>query len=257
MKTLPALLLFLLLASGTHAQQPHSKTDVEAYVNRLMDIHVAFTTLAPPGWTMAVKEVSRERSANGLLVQYHVFLTGTPKGLIFRKLTLPVGEEKPKAAMEGITVGKDGLLICAGREETDCGTPSVPDDPIEFTMIAPLRGEPFRTAFSNPAGTISTVIVPDPVESKSHGCSLSAIRLTPAFEVAFVSGEGYPPNSDVHFQTVTGITVDSVIHSDAKGAIRLSVLSRPKRDNDKSGTTRVKITEPGCSPQVSYNWGKT
>jgi hypothetical protein len=79
--------------------------------------------------------------------------------------------------------------MCAGKGPDDCGDPNKPDDP--FTTM-PAKGEPARMAFATPKFTIGVVIVPDPIEANDRGCTLSAVRRTPRFELAFVSGSGIP-----------------------------------------------------------------
>ena len=61
--------------------------------------------------------------------------------------------------------------------------------------MTPIRGEPSRFAFVAPNIKIGIVTVPDPVAAKDKVCTLSAVRLTTRFELAFVSGTGYAPNS--------------------------------------------------------------
>ena len=141
-----------------------------------------------------------------------------------------------------------------GKGTGACGDPKKPDDPIEFITM-PRKGEPTRLAFIAPKVRIGTVIVPDPIEAKDKGCTLSAIRLTPKFELAFLSGSGYPPNTDVHYRVSSAeMTNDHVIKSDSSGAIRVSVIPYPGKN--VKGTVTVKVTEAKCSPELSYEWGK-
>jgi hypothetical protein len=234
------------------APSPH---DVAAYVNHLMDVQVGFTKMVPPGWSIEAKEVLRQgRSGQDLVVQYHVFVKGAPSGTLFKEINWPVNQDKPDSPLEGISVGKDGILMCAGRTDEQCGDPTKHDDPIEFTF-QPVKGEPARIAFQSPAGTIGTVLVPDPIESKNRGCTLSATRLTSRFELAFISGEGYPPNTDIHYRATSSVTNDLVIHSDEKGVIRFSLIGKPKA-GEKTVTMKVKILESSCSPEISYESGK-
>src|SRR5437660_6202932 len=110
------------------------------------------------------------------------------------------------ACERGQTVGSTRRYLRGQRRHSNvcgkgtgaCGDRKKPDDPIEFISM-PRKGEPTRLAFIAPKVRIGTVIVPDPIEAKDKGCTLSAIRLTPKFELAFLSGSGYPPNTDVHY----------------------------------------------------------
>jgi len=98
------------------------------------------------------------------------------------------------------------------------------------------------------------VIVPDPVTAKDKGCTISAVRLTSKFELAFVSGTGYAPNTDVHYRASSETTEDHVVKSDSQGRIRTGLI--PHEGNKSSGTMHVKVTEATCSPEISYEWGK-
>ena len=218
-----------------------------------MDVEVGFEQMVPSGMSIEVKEISRSgKSGNDLVVQYHIFVKGAPSDTLFQEIAWPVNAEKPSKALAGISTGKDGILMCAGRTPEQCGDAKKPDDPIEFTTI-PRKGEPTRLAFIAPKVKIGTVIVPDPIEASDKGCTLSAARLTPKFELAFLSGSGYPPNADVHYRVSSEMTNDSVIKSDSNGTIRVSVIPYPGKKS--SGKVTVKITEPKCSPELSYGWG--
>lgn len=230
------------------------QNDLAELVQRRMDVEVGFAQMVPPGMSIEAKEISRTgKSGDNLVVQYHIFVKGAPSDTLFQEIQWPVTADQPSAALEGVSVGKDGILMCAGRTPEQCGDPKKPDDPIEFITM-PRKGEPTRLAFVSQNIKIGTLIVPDPVEGHDKGCSLSAVRLTQKFELAFLSGSGYPPNTDVHYRVSSGeMTSDLVIKSDKNGTIRVSVLHPSKKSKD---TVTVKITEAKCSPEVSYEWGK-
>jgi len=248
------VLTILLLIGSAEAQNIPSSEAVAKEVQHLMDVEVGFEKMVPPGVSIEVKEFSRQGKSNqDLLVKYHIYLKGVPPDALFQWIQWPINADKPTSALSGISVGKDGILVCAGRKEGQCGEPSNPDDPVDF-IITPRKGEPSRIAFVNSDLKIGTVIVPDPVEAKDRGCTLSAVRLTSKFELAFVTGTGYPPNSEIHYQFKSDTTSDRVITSDQNGAIRVSLV--PPHGKKSDGTATIKVTEPKCSPQISYEWGK-
>ena len=82
---------------------------------------------------------------------------------------------------------------------------------------------------------------------------MTAKRLSKPFDLAFISGTGYPPNTDIHYQVASEMTSDFVVKSDPKGTIRVSVIPFPSKK--KEGTAKVKIMESKCSPEVSWEWG--
>ncbi len=218
-----------------------------------MDIEVGLESMVPPGTSIQAKEVSRKgKSGQDLVVQYHVFVTGVPANTLFKYLDWPVNADRPAARLEGISIGKGGILMCAGRAAEDCGDPTKPDDPIEFTSM-PLKGEPTRMVFISPDVKIGIVVVPDPVEASDKGCGLTAKRMTRAFDLAFLTGSGYPPNTDIHYRVSSEMTSDFVVKSDNTGTIRTSVIPYP--DKKSEGTVTVKIIESNCGPEVSWKWG--
>jgi hypothetical protein len=218
-----------------------------------MDVEVGFENMVPPGTSIQAKEVSRKgESGRDLVVKYHIFVTGVPANTLFKHVDWAVNAERPTSRLEGISVGKDGILMCAGRTDEQCGDPKKPDDPIEFTFM-PLKGEPSRVAFVSPDVKIGIVIVADPVEATDKGCTITAKRMNRAFTLAFLSGTGYPPNSDIHYTVSSEMTNDFVVKSDDKGTVRASVIPFPGKK--KEGTARVKITAANCAPEVSWKWG--
>jgi len=228
---------------------------INQYVQHLMSIHVGFLNGVPPGVSVEVKQVSRTgASGKDLVVKYHIFVRGVPPETLFQELNWPVTAEKPSSELGGISAGKDGLLMCTGRTEYQCGSPKKLDDPIEFTMT-PRKGETYRFAFVSDEIKVPVVVVPDPIESTNRGCTLSAVRLTAKFELAFISGSGYPPNSDVHYSVSTNdASNDFVVKSDERGIIRTGVV--PYSKDQHPGIAKVKVTQPECSPEVSFEWGK-
>jgi hypothetical protein len=230
------------------------QNDLGELVQRRMDVEVGFTQMVSPGMSIEAKEISREgKSGDKLIVQYHIFVKGAPSDTLFQEIQWPVTADKPSAALEGISIGKDGILMCAGRSAEQCGDAKKLDDPIEFITM-PRKGEPTRIAFVSQNIKIGTVIVPDPVEGHDKSCSLSAVRLTQKFELAFLSGSGYPPNTDVHYRVSSETSSEFIIKSDSNGNIRVSVIPFPGKKS--SGKVTVKVMETKCSPEVSYEWGK-
>ncbi|WP_183812005.1 hypothetical protein [Tunturibacter empetritectus] len=127
----------LLLASGgvvsfqtAEAQQgPLTPADKSRYVQHLMDLQVAFTSPPPIGMSITAKEVARQGSSGkDLVVRYQIFLKGVPENTLLTSWQLPVGADKLSENIDGISVRKDGVLICAGRTTDECGDAKKPDE---------------------------------------------------------------------------------------------------------------------------------
>jgi hypothetical protein len=74
-----------------------------------------------------------------------------------------------------------------------------------------------------------------------------------AFTLAFLSGTGYAPNSDIHYEVSSETSNDFTVKSDSSGTIRVSVVPFPGKK--KGGMAKVKITTANCAPEVSWKWG--
>jgi hypothetical protein len=237
------------------AQDPQAQTRMAELVQHLMSIEVGFEQMVPTGMSIEAKEVSRKgRSGKDLVVQYHIFVKGVPPDTLFQALNWPPNAEKPSLVLRGISVGKDGILMCAGRNPEQCGDPQKPNDPIEFTVL-PLKGEPSRFAFVSSDIRIGTVIVADPIEATDKACTISLVRLTKYFDLASMSGSGFPPNTDIHYSIFSETNSTFVIKADSNGKIRVGLV--PSHEKKKHGTATVKINEAACSPQASWEWGQS
>ena len=191
---LTVALLFSLVFHG------HAQSDVLSAANegaqKLAKAHAGWTRLSRAGASLEAKETLRE----GSVVQYHLFVHGLPADRLYQLYSWPVSVPEPTVQMEGISIGKDGLLICAGRTPAQCGDPSKKDDPIELTF-SPVKAEPFRVAFISGEARVAIVLEPDPIENKHKGCNLKVVRLLPGFELAYFAGSGFAPNTKVEFDS--------------------------------------------------------
>jgi hypothetical protein len=242
-----SLVLFvpLLLNGQTDVQQ-----DAAAASQALVKGHVAWRDkLSSPGVSVEVKEVERQ----GGLVRYNLYVSGLPTDQTYAVLAWPVTQGKPAPIVEGVSIGKAGIVMCAGRTEQQCGDPSKKDDPVDFTFN-PAKGEPYRLAVVSGDHRAAVVIVPDPITSKDKGCSLSVERLLPHFELAYFTGKGFPPDTQLSFigdsygekHTITTKTDD-------EGNLQFALM--PFVSGHQKGTTIVKGSTPNCSPSIKFDWG--
>ena len=238
---------FSTLVYGQTDVEIHSK---DAAYQDLVKGHVAWRTeLSSPGASIQARQMRRDHS----FVRYNLFVSGLPSSELYTALSWPVGQAKPSAIMEGITLGKDGIVMCAGRSPEQCGDPSKKDDPVDFSFN-PEKGEPYRIALVAGNHRVAIIIVPDPIVAKDKGCTLSVERLLPHFELAYFTGSGFLPNS--------GVTFDSQSHgeerpvsttSDNAGTFHFVLM--PFVSGHRNGTTTIKGIGMTCSPSIKFDWG--
>jgi hypothetical protein len=215
----------------------------------ILRAHAAWMKQSSPGATLEATQVARD----GSTVQYHLFAKGLPADALYQAITWPITAAAPQVLMEGVSIGKDGIVMCAGRGPLQCGDASKKDDPIEFTFN-PAKGEPFRVAVVSPTSRAAIVLVPLPIEGKDKGCTVSIVRLTPKFELAYATGTGFPPNSEVQFDTQSyGEKTPVTAKTDASGNLSFALL--PSVAGHTKGTTAVKAIGGHCSPSLKFDWG--
>jgi hypothetical protein len=238
--------LCTILVRGQVSTDP----DVAEQAEKLVKAHVNWRTkLSSPGASIRVKEIGR----HGSLVQYHLYASGLASNQLYRVSSWPVTQAEPSAIAEGVSLGKDGIVMCAGRRPQECGDPSKKDDPIEFTF-SPVKGEPFRLALVSGSDRAAVVMVADPITAKDKACKLSVERLTPRFEVAYILGTGFSANSDLSFESRSYDETHPIkAKTDADGNLQFAIL--PFVAGHQKGTTVVKGLGTDCSPSIKFDWG--
>ena len=228
-----------------------------ALSEQLIKLHSAWTTVSTKGTSIEIRELLRkEVPGKGAVVQYHLYVKGLPEDHLYDYLNWPVNQRGPQTSLQGISIGKDGILMCAGRSPEQCGSPSKKDDPIEFTLVG-ARAEPFRIAFvdsDNPDTRVTTIIVPDPIEARNKGCTLNVIQLLPKFALAYLQGSGFPSNTDISFEAWS-YKENRIISgkTDNSGALQIGMM--PNVAGHESGTTHIRAMAPNCSPSLEFEWG--
>ncbi len=258
MKVAPGCLVLAVLLLGTIseralAQDESTEARAREMANTLIRRHEAWRTMSSPGASIQAKVSGRE----GNVVNYNLYVTGLPTDQLYSVVAWPVTGEKPYVQMEGVSLGKDGLVSCTGRQEGECEDPDTSNDHpgmVDFAM-KPVKGEPYRFALIHGDSKVSIVIVPDPITAKDKGCTLDVIRLTPGFELAFFTGTGYPPNLELTFNSDSYSEKHPVTtKSDAEGKIHFAMM--PFVAGHPKGTTRIAAAGMSCSPSLRFDWGQ-
>ncbi len=253
-KTTALVFRFIVLASiappawGQGAAVPAGTEDA---VSRLVKAHQAWGPAAStPNTSLTLKEASRE----GAIVRIRMYATGLPKEGTYTLMTWPVTQRGPVESLRGVTFNESGLAVCAGTPGTCAG--DKPNDPIDVAL-RPIPGEPSRLALISADQSIKIFakIVPNPLKGEDKGCSVEAVLLTPGSELVLIEGTGFPPNSDIVLDSESeGERHGGKAKTDADGRYVSGIL--PYKQGVARGTAKVNLKSAGCSPSVSFPWGK-
>ena len=253
--------LLLVMCAGlaqaqTQAGSGSAPTDEQQMelARKLLAQQYAWDQGATSGVTRLVfKERERKKTDQGTVITYDVSAPGLPTDLHYTLMGWPLnrGVEPIRG---GITLTADGRLTCTGKTPADCK----PDaDPIISLSVQAARGEPKRFVLisdDKKAKSLGTVVA-FPIIGKDAGCSLEVLLGTPDGQIVMVKGSGFAPNTSVPISSDSaGEVVNGVWKIDEKGNLMSSVF--PQVRGKTSGETTIVVKAPGCSPKVTFRWGK-
>jgi len=211
---------------------------------------VWMTQITSPGASIEARELSRE----GAKVTYTLYVKGLPTDKVYTLVSWPVGKPGPFPAIKGVSIDENGQVSCTGRLPGECTDPSPQGRGAVKLTFTPVKGEPFRVALVNGASKAAIAIVPDPILAEDKRCTLEAVRLLPHFELAYLSGAGYKPNTAVSFHTESYGEKHALSPvADANGKIQFAIM--PFVTGHDAGTTTISTSGNICSPTLHFDWG--
>jgi len=253
--------LLLVMCAGlaqaqTQAGSGSAPTDEQQMelARKLLAQQYAWDQGATSGVTRLVfKERERKKTDQGTVITYDVSAPGLPTDLHYTLMGWPLNRGV-EAIRGGITLTADGRLTCTGKTPADCK----PDaEPIISFSVQAARGEPKRFVLisdDKKAKSLGTIVA-FPIIGKDAGCSLEVLLGTPDGQIVMVKGSGFAPNTSVPISSDSaGEVVNGVWKIDEKGNLMSSVF--PQVRGKTSGETTIVVKAPGCSPKVTFRWGK-
>jgi hypothetical protein len=202
---------------------------------------------------LILKEKSRKKTDQRTVITYDVSAPGLPTDQHYTLIAWPLNRGI-EPVRSGITLTADGKLSCTGKTQADCK----PDtDPIIDIAVQVAKGEPKRFGLISDDQKAKALgsVVPFPIIGKDAGCSLEVLLGTPDGDVVMIKGSGFAPNTSVPISSDSaGEVVTGTWKVDDKGNLMSSVL--PQVRGKTSGDTTILVKAPGCSPKVTFHWGK-
>jgi hypothetical protein len=224
---------------------PEARTVIERRVN----IQRMWGTKSnSAGASLTAKEIRREKQGDLDLVSYELYATGLPQDAAYNFFVLPLNANQ---------VG-DGQVMGQVHLEKSGRVIDGPNDPRVLILPNAAPGEPFRFALLSEDGVhrAAVSIQPNPIEGKDGACTISVIRLMPKFELAYVSGSGFAPGSEIEFKSdSSGETQGGKLKADENGTVYTALL--PFVKGKSKGTTNLQMVAPQCKPAARFNWGTT
>jgi hypothetical protein len=250
-----ALSLFLFHGQAAAQASTMDPQQIQQIVTRAVTLHKKWgAPMNPAGVSTEIKEVYRRPGNGQTAVAYHVYVRGLPDSKNYTLIQMNVATGKITPSMQGVTLGKDGLAVCAGRPTT-CGDPAMPDDPIDF-ILPSEKGEPHHLALVSEDGMskVFFLITPFPVVTDDHGCTLELVRLLPQAAVVYARAAGFAPNEKLSFESASEIeSHNQMVTATADGVYDTALL--PAVKGIESGQFRVTVRGKSCSPTATMDWG--
>lgn len=240
-----AVLCFLVALAAAQEISPDTRQQITRWVTIQRNWGVRGSS---EGARLTAKEVARTETGGKPVVAYDFYVQGLPRNQEYELGTLPITAKGP----EDLTVNHEDHL----RIEADGRLVDSPGDPRRNFLFDPAPGEPFRFALLSKDGKRYALVsvVPNPIEGRDQRCAVQILRLTPKFELAYVEGSGFAPDSEVAFSADSlGEVQTGKLKVDSGGDIQTAIL--PFVKDKPQGTTEISLSSEDCKPRVKFHWG--
>lgn len=213
----------------------------------------------PPGLHLRFTKIGASPGPQGTTVRYRVYADAAQQGTPYTFSEWRIGTDLDdlQVISESAYVNRKRLVLNnlpnPGQQDTDSLTDGSELD-VSFTAA---KGEPVRFVLrtGNSKTMIGGTLVPFPIESTDHGCKLSALLADPAANSVLLYADGFPPNSDITFESASGgAPQQRTVHTDAYG--QASAIDQPHGNGADSGTATEAVQTKNCKVSVNVPWGK-
>jgi hypothetical protein len=234
---------------------PPTEDDLHrAEAERVAQATINWEKSSTPGVKVRM-ELLKKGTLNGKAsVDYRVKVEGAPHDKLYKLTAWPVTAANPIQMMDGLTLGKDGTVMCPANSDKSCAERFKGKE--VHLSYTPEIGEIFRQALisDDSQSRIFFSMVPAPIVERDKSCSLEAVRLSPSFELALIRGHGFIAGEPLSLHTQSYQEVHSVAaKADARGDFILSIT--PTVKGKTNGVIEISAKGAACSPTISFNWG--
>jgi hypothetical protein len=212
----------------------------------------------PSGPRLRFQKVDEVTRPQGHFTRYRIYAQGVQEGVpyILAAWTIDTGVDGLHVLSDAVYVNRKGLLLTRKPNPEEEDRDTVAEDAEYDLGVQAANGEPMRLVLKNADNTLLVpgTLVPFPVESKDKNCKLSAMLAEPEGEAILISGEGFPPNSEVIVQgSSAGEPKQSRKAVDAGGHIQFVEL--PYVQGKDTGMLNETISTKDCTVSVTIPWG--
>lgn len=223
---------------------------------KLMQQQLAWDLSSTRGAKLIAKERSRMKGEQGTVVRYDLVTEGLPHDQHYTLMYWPLnGPLEPVKG--GVSLTEEGKLVCTGKTPADCA-PSPPDaSPVIDMALTAAKGEAkrFGVISDDQKWKALTTVTAFPEIGIDGGCSLEVLRITPDARAVMIRGKGFPPNAVLQMTSDSaGEVATGSWQVNEKGELISLVMPGVRGKTD--GKTTVRVKDPACAPQVSFEWGK-
>lgn len=241
-------------AASSAADRPQKQISTEKY-QLLWDRGFEL----PPGSHLRFTKIGASPGPKGTTVRYRVYADAAQQGTPYTFSEWRIGTDLDdlQVISESAFVNRKRLVLSnqpnPGQQDSD----SLTDGSELEVSITAAKGEPVRFVLrtEDSKTMIGGTLVPFPIESTDHGCKLNALLADPAANSVILYMDGFPPNSDVAVESVSGGGPQQrTVHTDAYG--QASTIDQPHSSGGDSGTATETAQTKNCKVSVNVPWGR-
>jgi hypothetical protein len=213
----------------------------------------------PKGPRLRFAKLDEVTRPEGHFTRYRIYADRVQEGTPYILAAWSIGTslEDLHVLSSAVYINRKGLLLTRKPNPDEEDRETVAEDAEYDLGVQAADGEPLRFVLRSADNKVLApgTLVPFPIQSTDKGCKLSAMLASPDGEAILISGEGFPPNTEVWVQgNSAGELKQSQKPVDAAG--RVEFVELPYVLGKDAGTLNDTIATKDCTVSVNIPWGK-